>query len=58
MTTNKIHIGNLVLNTSQKFDNSENPIIYCHTYLPEKSKSKINNQYIKIEYVSVSKINT
>jgi len=48
MTTKKIHIGNLDLSTSQKFDDSENPIIYCQIYLPEKRKSKINNQYIKM----------
>ncbi len=56
MTTKKINIDNLVLHTSQKFDDSENPVIYCQTYLPEKSKSKINNQYIEIEYISVNGI--
>ncbi len=56
MTTKKINIGNFVLYTSQKFDDSKNPVIYYRTCLLEKSKSKINNQYIEIEYISVNGI--
>jgi len=54
MTTNKNHIDNLVLKISRKIDNSEYQLIYCQTYLPKQSKSKIKNQYINKEYISMS----
>jgi len=54
MTTKRNYISNFVLNTSQKFDDSVKPILYCHAYLSEKNKSNIDNQYIEIEYISVS----
>lgn len=56
MTTKKNHISNSDFNTSQKFDGNKNTIAFCLTFLPENCKSKINNQYKKIEYKSVSGI--
>ena len=38
------------------FDDSEQPLKNCQSYLMGEGKNEINNQYIKIEYVSVNKI--
>lgn len=39
-----------------EFDNTENSLSNCKKYIEEKGREEINNQFIKIEYVSVTKI--
>jgi len=40
----------------REFDESDQPTKNCQTYIRGEGKDKINNQFIKIEYVSVSEI--
>ncbi len=40
----------------REFDDSENPLKNCQTYIKGEGQNKIDDQYIKIEYVSVIKI--
>jgi hypothetical protein len=40
----------------RKFDESENALQNCRLYILGEGKDKIDNQYLKIEYVSVSSI--
>jgi hypothetical protein len=39
-----------------KFDSTDTPFQNCQEYILGEGKSKINNQYMKIEYVSVKKL--
>ena len=39
-----------------KFDDTENSFQNCKAYIFGEGKETINNQFMKIEYVSVSKI--
>ncbi len=40
----------------REFDNSEQPLKNCQSYILGEGRDIINNQYIKIEYISVSGI--
>jgi len=40
----------------REFDNSDQPLKNCQDYILKQGKDKINNQYIKIEYISVNGI--
>ena len=39
-----------------KFDGTENSFLNCKNYIFNEGKSDINNQFMKIEYVSVKKL--
>ena len=39
-----------------EFDETNNSLINCKEYVLGKGKESIDNQYIKIEYVSVSNV--
>jgi len=39
-----------------QFDDSEQPVKNCQNYIQDEGRDKINNQYIKIEYISVNGI--